>query len=156
MKLHIIAVGRLRASAELDLIKDYSDRFDKTGRNLGLGPLNIIEVEDKKGGGKPAEADLLRRALPNGALIVALDERGKTLTSPDFANHLANWRDQGRQDVAFLIGGADGIDPALVAEADFKLSFGKMVWPHMLVRVMLSEQLYRAASILAGSPYHRA
>ena len=156
MKLHIIAVGRLRASAELDLIKDYSDRFDKTGRNLGLGPLNIIEVEDKKGGGKPAEADLLRRALPNGALIVVLDERGKTLTSPDFANQLANWRDQGRQDVAFLIGGADGIDPALVAEADFKLSFGKMVWPHMLVRVMLSEQLYRAASILAGSPYHRA
>ena len=156
MKLHIIAVGRLRASAELDLIKDYSDRFDKTGRNLGLGPLNIIEVEDKKGGGKPAEADLLRRALPNGALIVALDERGKSLTSPDFANQLANWRDQGRQDVAFLIGGADGIDPALVAEADFKLSFGKMVWPHMLVRVMLSEQLYRAASILAGSPYHRA
>lgn len=156
MKLHIIAVGRLRASAELDLIKDYSDRFDKTGRNLGLGPLNIIEVEDKKGGGKPAEADLLRRALPNGALIVALDERGKTLTSSDFANQLANWRDQGRQDVAFLIGGADGIDPALVADADFKLSFGKMVWPHMLVRVMLSEQLYRAASILAGSPYHRA
>jgi len=156
MKLHIIAVGRLRASAELDLIKDYSDRFDKTGRNLGLGPLNIIEVEDKKGGGKPAEADLLRRALPNGALIVALDERGKTLTSPDFANQLANWRDQGRQDVAFLIGGADGIDPALVADADFNLSFGKMVWPHMLVRVMLSEQLYRAASILAGSPYHRA
>jgi len=156
MKLHIIAVGRLRASAELDLIKDYSDRFDKAGRNLGLGPLNIIEVEDKKGGGKPAEADLLRRALPNGALIVALDERGKTLTSPDFANHLAGWRDQGRQDVAFLIGGADGIDPALVAEADFKLSFGKMVWPHMLVRVMLSEQLYRAASILQGSPYHRA
>lgn len=156
MKLHIIAVGRLRASAELDLIKDYTDRFDKTGRNLGLGPLNIIEVEDKKGGGKPAEADLLRRALPSGTLIVALDERGKTLTSPDFANQLANWRDQGRQDVAFLIGGADGIDPALVAEADFKLSFGKMVWPHMLVRVMLSEQLYRAASILAGSPYHRA
>jgi 23S rRNA (pseudouridine1915-N3)-methyltransferase len=78
------------------------------------------------------------------------------LSSPQFADMLAGWRDQGRGDVAFVIGGADGIDPELRAQADASVSFGKMVWPHMLVRVMLAEQLYRAASILAGGPYHRA
>jgi 23S rRNA (pseudouridine1915-N3)-methyltransferase len=79
-----------------------------------------------------------------------------TLSSPDFANLIAGWRDNGRQDVAFVIGGADGIDPAFRQRSDAALSFGSMVWPHMLVRVMLTEQLYRAASILSGSPYHRA
>ena len=103
-----------------------------------------------------AEADLLRRVLPKGALICCLDERGRVEPSPGFAKRLGGWRDAGRSDVAFVIGGADGIDPSLRAEADHMLSFGAMVWPHMLVRVMLSEQLYRAASILAGSPYHRA
>jgi 23S rRNA (pseudouridine1915-N3)-methyltransferase len=103
-----------------------------------------------------AEADLLARAIPAGALIAALDERGAVLSSPEFAAQLAKWRDGGRQDVAFVIGGADGIDPALRARADFSLSFGRMVWPHMLVRVMLAEQLYRAATILGGGPYHRA
>ena len=102
-----------------------------------------------------AEAALLQKALPSGAVVVALDERGKVKTSPEFANDLTRWRDDGRQDIAFIIGGADGIDPALRARVDAKLSFGKMVWPHMMVRVMLAEQLYRAASILAGSPYHR-
>ena len=85
-----------------------------------------------------------------------MDERGRTLSSPEFADHLARWRDAGRQDVAFVIGGAYGLAPSLRESADFALSFGAMVWPHMLVRVMLAEQLYRAASILAGSPYHRA
>ncbi|TMV53266.1 23S rRNA (pseudouridine(1915)-N(3))-methyltransferase RlmH, partial [Thioclava sp. BHET1] len=85
-----------------------------------------------------------------------LDERGKLLSSPDFADQMARWRDSGRQELAFVIGGADGIAPELRARADFSLSFGKMVWPHMLARVMLTEQIYRAATILAGSPYHRA
>ena len=155
MKVHICAVGRLRGGPERDLIDDYVTRFDRTGRALGLGPVELHEVEDKKGGGMAAEAALLERALPKGALICTLDERGKVMTSPDFANLLGRWRDDGRGDVAFVIGGADGIDPGLRAKADASLSFGKMVWPHMLVRVMLSEQLYRAASILAGSPYHR-
>ena len=156
MKVHICAVGRLRGGPERDLIDEYVTRFDRTGRALGLGPVELHEVEDKKGGGMAAEAALLERALPKGALICTLDERGKVMTSPDFANLLGRWRDDGRGDVAFVIGGADGIDPGLRAKADASLSFGKMVWPHMLVRVMLSEQLYRAASILAGSPYHRA
>lgn len=155
MRVHICAVGRLRTGPERALIDDYLTRFDRTGRGLGLGPLNIHEVEDKKGGGMAAEAELLERAIPKGAVICTMDERGKLMSSPDFADKLAGWRDAGRGDLAFVIGGADGIDPSLRAKADFSLSFGKMVWPHMLARVMLSEQLYRAASILAGSPYHR-
>lgn len=155
MRVHVCAVGRLRSGPERDLSDDYYNRFDRTGRPLGLGPLAEIEVEDKKNLGMAAEAVLLDRAIPTGALIVAMDERGKVMTSPDFADHLARWRDGGQQDVAFVIGGADGIDPSLRARADFAISFGAMVWPHMLVRVMLAEQLYRAATILGGGPYHR-
>lgn len=155
MRVQICAVGRLRQGPERDLYDDYLTRFDRTGRALALGPAQMIEVEDKKGGGMAAEAALLRRAVPDGALICSLDERGKVMSSPQFADMLGGWRDQGRQDVAFVIGGADGIDPALRADADASLSFGAMVWPHMLVRVMLAEQLYRAASILSAGPYHR-
>ncbi|MEZ5674304.1 23S rRNA (pseudouridine1915-N3)-methyltransferase [Thalassovita litoralis] len=155
MRVHICAVGRLRAGPEKALIDDYVTRFDRTGRALGLGPLSLHEVEDKKGGGMSAEAALLDRALPKGAVVCVMDERGSVMTSPQFADKIAGWRDAGRGDLAFVIGGADGIDPALRAQADFALSFGQMVWPHMLARAMLTEQLYRAASILAGSPYHR-
>lgn len=154
--MHLCAVGRLRTGPERDLIADYTQRFDRTGRALGLGPLTEHEVEDKKNAGMGAEAELLARAVPASAVLVTLDERGKLLTSPEFAAQLGRWRDAGRQDVAFVIGGADGIDPALRARADFSISFGAMVWPHMLVRVMLAEQLYRAANILSGGPYHRA
>ncbi|EEW26889.1 23S rRNA (pseudouridine(1915)-N(3))-methyltransferase RlmH [Rhodobacter ferrooxidans] len=155
MRLHLCAVGRLRSGPERDLLDDYATRFDRTGRALSLGPLVQHEVEDKRGGGMGAEAELLARAVPAGALLAVLDERGAVLSSPELAQLLAGWRDGGRQDVAFVIGGADGIAPELRGRADFALSFGRMVWPHMLVRVMLAEQLYRAASILAGSPYHR-
>ena len=156
MRLHLVAVGRLRPGPERALVDDYVSRFDRTGRPLGLGPLTETEVEDRKGGGMTAEAALLARAVPGGAVLCVMDERGRTLSSPDFAALLAGWRDSGRQDAAFLIGGADGLDPALRQRADIAISLGQMVWPHMLVRVMLAEQLYRAATILAGSPYHRA
>jgi 23S rRNA (pseudouridine1915-N3)-methyltransferase len=156
VRLHLCAVGRLRSGPERELLDDYLRRCDRTGRPLGLGPVTEHEVEDKRGGGMAAEGELLTRALPSGAALVVLDERGKTLSSPDLAASLANWRDSGRQDAAFVIGGADGIDPSLRARADLAISFGRMVWPHMLVRVMLVEQLYRATTILAGSPYHRA
>ena len=155
MRVLICAVGRLRTGPERELIDDYLTRFDRTGRALGLGPASVIEVEDKKGGGMAAEAVLLERALPKGAKLAVMDERGKLVTSPQFARKLGDWRDDGAQDLAIVIGGADGIDKRLRAKADFALSFGAMVWPHMLARVMLAEQLYRAASILAGSPYHR-
>ncbi len=157
MRLHICAVGRMRGvDTERAGFDDYLARFNRTARPLGMGPITAHEVEDRKGGGMAAEADLLARAVPAGALLVALDERGATMSSPEFAVQLAKWRDDGRQDLAFIIGGADGIAPALRDRADFALSFGRMVWPHMLVRVMLAEQLYRAATILGGGPYHRA
>ncbi len=156
MKLRICAVGRLRRGPERELVDDYLTRFERTGRAVGLGPAELVEVEDKKGGGMVAEARLLESIIPSGALVVALDERGKLLGSPEFARKLGGWRDQGRRDVALVIGGADGIAPDLRAKADFKLSFGPMVWPHMLARVMLAEQLYRAANILSGTPYHRS
>ena len=156
MRVAICAVGRLRTGPEKALIDDYTARFDRTGRALGLGPLTLTEVEDRKGGGMEAEAALLERALPKGARLVALDERGTLMNSPEFAQELARLRDAGTADLAFVIGGADGIAPGLRTRAGSALSFGRMVWPHMLARVMLTEQLYRAASILAGSPYHRA
>ncbi len=156
MRLHLCAVGRLRPGPELSLVQDYLTRFDRTGRALGLGPAQVHEVDDRKGGGMAAEAALLRRAVPEGAALWVLDERGRQMTSPEFAQALARQRDDGRGDLALVIGGADGIDPGLRGEADQALSFGAMVWPHMLVRVMLAEQLYRAATILAGGPYHRA
>ncbi|MBV0890258.1 23S rRNA (pseudouridine(1915)-N(3))-methyltransferase RlmH [Paracoccus sp. Z118] len=157
MRIRIAAVGRLPARApEAGLINDYLTRLNQTGRALGLGPASVAEVEDRRGGGMPAEAALLARQIPDGAAIIALDERGRLLSSPDFAAQLGRWRDDGRPETVLLIGGADGLDPALRDRADLVLSFGQMVWPHMLARVMLAEQLYRAATILAGSPYHRA
>lgn len=157
MRLIIAAVGRLRdGTPEGMLVRDYQTRFDRTGRALSLGPLAIAEVEDRKSGGMAAEAALLSRAVPAGAVVAAMDERGRVMSSPELAAELVRWRDAGRQDAVFLIGGADGLDPAWRDRADLVLSFGRMVWPHMLARVMLAEQLYRAATILAGLPYHRA
>ena len=156
MRMVIAAVGRLRQGPEAALVADYLARHAKAGRALGLPPVSLVEVEDRRGGGMAAEAALLARAIPEGAELVALDERGEDWTSPDLAARIAGWRDQGRPDLAFVIGGADGIDPALRDRAEARLRLGRMVWPHMLARVMLSEQLYRAATILNGSPYHRA
>ena len=156
MRVHICAVGRLRGGPERALIDDYLGRFDRAGRTLGLTLGAEQEVEARRGGGPEAEAALLEKSLPRGAVVAALDERGRAMASPDFAARLASWRDGGRQDAAFLIGGADGLSPGLRARADLVISFGPMVWPHALARVMLAEQLYRAVTILAGTPYHRA
>lgn len=156
MRVTILAVGRLRAGPEAALVSDYLTRFDRTGRALGLGPARVVEIEDRRGGGAPAEAALLRAAIPRDAVAIALDERGATPTSPEFAALLRRHADAGARDLVFLVGGADGLDPGLRSTCDSTLSFGRMVWPHMLARVMLAEQLYRAATILAGGPYHRA
>ncbi len=154
MKLHLVAVGRLRKGPEKTMVDDYLDRFARVGRGLGLPPVTVTEV-DAKGAGMAAEGEAIARALPCGAALVLLDEHGRPVTSPEFAGQIAGWRDAAR-DVAFVIGGAEGLDPALRERAEAAISLGAMVWPHLLVRVMLAEQLYRAASILAGSPYHRA
>ena len=151
MRLTLCAVGRLRKGPERLLIDDYLDRFARTGRAVGLGPVEVVEVDDRKG---DAAARLIR-AVPEGARLCALDERGREMTSPEFAVMLAAWRDGGAGRAAFVIGGADGLACDLTERADAVLSLGAMVWPHMLARVMLAEQLYRAAAILAGTPYHR-
>ena len=155
IRIGLYVVGRLRKGPEREMIDDYLSRAEKTGRALGIGPMTVTEVEDKKGGGMAAEAALLSAALPADAVICTLDERGKLLSSPDFSNEIARLRDNGTREIAFVIGGADGIDPDLRARANMSISFGKMVWPHMLARVMLAEQIYRATTILAGGPYHR-
>jgi 23S rRNA (pseudouridine1915-N3)-methyltransferase len=154
VRVALLAVGRLRGGPEAALAADWLGRFDLAGRALGLGPARMIEVEDKRGRGRDAEAALLLEAAPDGPLI-ALDERGARPTSPEFAALLARLRDGGAREASFAIGGADGHGAALIARAAHVVSFGAMVWPHALARAMLAEQLYRAATILAGGPYHR-
>jgi len=104
---------------------------------------------------KSAEADLLLSGVPTGALIVALDERGQSLSSRQLAGHIKKWQDQGRSDLAFIIGGADGLDDAVRNRADLLLNFGSLTWPHMLIRPMIAEQIFRSWSILNNHPYHR-
>lgn len=155
MRLTISAVGRLRSGPEKTLTLDYLARADRAGRGLGLTPFSVTEIDDRKGGGKASEAQGILRALPDTARICALDERGKPLTSPQLSDQIARWRDDGVAEAVFVIGGADGLAPQVLERADLTLSLGAMVWPHMLARVMLAEQLYRATQILAGTPYHR-
>lgn len=155
MRLHIVAMGRIRSGPERSLIDEYVQRFDRTGRAFSLGPVTEHELDDRKASTQPDQGRALLRAVPDGARVVALDERGNVMSSRAFAQMLEAARDSGAGDTAFIIGGADGLDPSVRDRADSLLSFGTMVWPHRLVRVMLAEQLYRAASILAGGPYHR-
>jgi len=117
---------------------------------------SVIEVEDKKKGGGPmSEAKLLMKNFHKNSKIIALDERGLALSSKEFTKYLSGWADDGVGYCHLVIGGADGLDKSLLDKANLKISFGKMVWPHMLARVMIAEQLYRSATILAGSPYHK-
>lgn len=151
LRTHIVAVGRMKAGAERTL-------FDLHAARLTPSP-ELREVEEKRPLPseklKAREAELLLAAIPIGARIVAMDERGKQLGSVAFAQKMGEWRDEGVRDVAFVIGGADGLDKAVLSQADLMLSLGKMTWPHMLVRGLLAEQLYRANAILSGHPYHR-
>lgn len=152
MRVTICAAGRLRAGPEKALVDDYLRRFDRLGRGLGIGPARVVEIDDRRGGGTD---DRMLAAIPPDAMLVALDERGDQLTSPEIASLLADTAAAGRRDLAFALGGADGLPPGLSDRADRRLAFGRTVWPHLLARAMLAEQLYRAASILAGTPYHR-
>ena len=153
MRISLICVGKLGRSPEAALSRDYADRAGASGRQLGLGPVEIREVESRKPG-KPAEAEaILDRAA--GAVLIACDEHGRTLSSREFAARLGQLRDEGVRDLALVIGGADGLDPSLLATARDTIAFGPQTWPHALARVMLAEQVYRAVTILAGGPYHR-
>ncbi len=156
MRLHVCAVGRMRTGPERALLDDYLSRFERAGRPLSLGPFLEHEIDERKATTSDAQGIALLRAVPDGATLVALDERGRQMSSPQMANWLEQTRDKGTSDLAFVIGGADGLAPEVIARADLMISLGQMVWPHKLVRVMLAEQVYRAATILAGTPYHRA
>ncbi len=151
MRLWIVAIGRLRTGPIRALVEDYAGR--------SAWPLTVKELEPRKRLSGEAltrhEADLLLGAVPSGATVVALDEAGRDLSSGEFAVRLAGWRDGGVRDVAFLIGGADGHGEAVRGRADLTLAFGRATWPHLMVRAMLAEQVYRAQTILDGHPYHR-
>lgn len=154
MKLVLVAAGRLRAGPERTLVDDYLARANKSGRAVGLHPVDEIETEPK-GATADARAKALLAAAPVDAFVVALDERGRSMASDALARKLADLRDAGTREVAFVIGDADGLGDAGREAADFVLAFGPQTWPHKLARVMLAEQLYRAIAILAGAPYHR-
>ena len=153
MRISIVAIGRLARSPETELAKLYLERATAAGRSLGLVPVEVVEVESRKPG-KAAEAEALRTHLADSH-VIACDERGKARASRAFAEEIGALRDRGVRRLVFLIGGADGLDPELVASVQGTLAFGPQTWPHALARAMLCEQVYRAVSILAGSPYHR-
>jgi 23S rRNA (pseudouridine1915-N3)-methyltransferase len=158
MRLIVAAIGRLGATNENELVKDYVRRASLTGRSLGLGPVELLEIEPKasvKHPTKAQEALAITSALGEDALLIACDERGLALSSRQLAAKMDKLKDDGHRRLAFVIGGADGLDPDLVAAAHMALAFGPQTWPHALVRVMLAEQIYRGVSILAGTPYHR-
>ncbi len=152
MKITIAAIGRAGRGPERDLYEHYAGRI--------RWPLALRELAERKklppGQLVGREGELLLAAVPAGAMIVALDRRGKALDSEAFALRLQRWRDDAVADVAFLIGGADGHGEQVLERADFVLSFGLLTWPHLLARAMLAEQIYRAQQVLAGHPYHRA
>lgn len=153
MKISIIAIARLGRGPEAELVSTYLDRATAAGRALGLGPVELVEVDSRKPG-KAAEAEALAPHLKD-AHVVACDEHGTALASRAFAAEIGRLRDQGVRRIAFVIGGADGLDAHILNTSARKLAFGPQTWPHALARVMLAEQVYRAVTILAGGPYHR-
>jgi 23S rRNA (pseudouridine1915-N3)-methyltransferase len=160
MRIGLFAVGRLKTGPEKELAARYFDRFAKAGPAIGLELSRISEVAESRASGsdtrKREEAGLLQKTLPDGGILVLLDERGRALDSEAFAALLGSYRDQGKRDLTIAIGGADGLDPSLYEKADAVVCLGKMTWPHQLVRILIAEQLYRAVTILSGHPYHRA
>jgi 23S rRNA (pseudouridine1915-N3)-methyltransferase len=154
VRITLLTVGKLGRAAEAQLARDYAERATAAGRALGLGPVDIIEVEGRKPG-KASEAEALTAHLGDGARLIACDEHGKARTSRDFATHIGRLRDDGVRRLVLMIGGADGLDASILSRADETLAFGVQTWPHALVRAMLAEQIYRAVTILGGSPYHR-
>lgn len=159
MRVAILAVGRMKQGPERELVARYLDRAVASGKALGLTGFSVTELNESRAGSaaarKTEEAKSLAAQLPEGGVVVALDERGKSVGSEDFARRVARWRDDGKGALSLVIGGADGLEPGFVSAADLSLGFSAMTWPHQLVRIMLAEQLYRATTILSGHPYHR-
>ncbi len=160
MRLSVIAVGRLKDGVERKLFDRYAERLQGMGKSLALGPISVNEFSESKSSDSATrqseESRLIAKALPEGAFAVLLDETGPAMTSAAFANLLRKKRDDGIRDMAFLIGGPDGHGAEIRQTAQSALSLSAMTLPHGLARVMLAEQLYRAATIIAGHPYHRS
>jgi len=158
MRIVVAAVGKLKRGPESDLSERYRERAVKSGRGIGLRSLEVVEIAESRA--REAQRRMLEESIalanviPKGAATALLDPRGETLDSNGFTKRLRGWNDGGR-DVAFVIGGPDGLAPTLSDQADLLLAFGALTWPHQLVRVMLLEQIYRATTILSGHPYHR-
>ncbi|MDJ0513361.1 MAG: 23S rRNA (pseudouridine(1915)-N(3))-methyltransferase RlmH [Methyloceanibacter sp.] len=161
MRLLIAAVGKLKQGPERQLWTHYLGRAEALGRNLGLSPLSSVELPESRAQAesirRSAEAEALLTKLPKDFAVVCLDPKGKAYSSEAFSKALAVWRDDARAPgVAFALGGPDGIGEAVLERAEISLSLGPMTLPHGLARIVLAEQLYRAMTILAGHPYHRA
>ena len=158
MRIAVFAVGRLKSGPDSLLIERYVERAKLAGRSLGLD-VSVREFSESRAGRAEdrmeQEAATMLNALPKGARLVVLDERGTAPTSADFARRIGRLRDDGVPDLVFAIGGADGHGAAIKARADELLAFGPMTWPHQIVRLLLAEQVYRAVTILSGHPYHR-
>lgn len=159
MRLIVVAVGRLKAGPERELVERYRQRIDAIGRSLGVTGLDLIELPESRArreDDRRAEEGAALLARAGAAALMVFDERGKSLTSEAFAQRVGAWRDGGRPALACLIGGPDGLDPGVRTRADLVLSFGALTLPHQIVRALVAEQLYRALTILSGHPYHRA
>jgi 23S rRNA (pseudouridine1915-N3)-methyltransferase len=160
MRLLVVAIGRLKQGPERELAERYRERFDDVGRKLGFRGLDVHEIPESRARDAATrmaeEAAAISALIPEKHVLVALDERGENVDSAAFARYLGRWRDQSVANTIFVIGGADGLSPDLQRKAKMRVAFGAATWPHQMVRVMLLEQIYRAATILAGHPYHRA
>ncbi|HUO98609.1 MAG TPA: 23S rRNA (pseudouridine(1915)-N(3))-methyltransferase RlmH [Rhizomicrobium sp.] len=160
MRLTVLAVGLSRGTSEGALSDDFIHRAVQMGRNMGFPAIAVEEVSLSRARDAKTrmteEAGKLAARIPTGAHIVLLDAKGKGMTSEDFADMLGALRDAGTKDLCFVIGGPDGLGPLEGKRAGRSLAFGPQTWPHLLVRAMLAEQIYRAMTILAGHPYHRA
>jgi len=160
MKITVHAVGRMKAGPERELADRFFERFAKSGPTIGLEFSGVVEIAEGRAQTanerRREEGQKLQMQLQQGTALILLDERGRNLSSEDFAGRIGLLRDGGRKALVIAIGGADGHDQSLRDQAELVVSFGAQTWPHQLVRVMLGEQLYRAATILAGHPYHRS
>lgn len=160
MRLLVAAVGKAGPGPERDLIERYAERARHQGRALGITRLDMVELAESRAKSvaerRAAEAEAIVGLLPPSAVLVALDERGSNLSSAALSQALDRWRTDGAPTVAFTIGGPDGHGQAVLGRAHLTIAFGAATWPHLLVRAMLLEQIFRSLTILSGHPYHRA
>lgn len=159
MLISLAAIGRLKTGPERELVQRYLERAQAGGKALGLSGFEVSEYAESRNRSdterQREEAQNLLKSRPNASLLVALDEKGKSLKSEAFADWIARERDRGTPAIHFVLGGADGLAPRVRNDADLVLSFSLLTWPHQLARILLAEQLYRATTILSGHPYHR-